>query len=76
MDTAVAVMKATAEIEGNASISITEEQVVVEKKGMGMNMNTVMDSAADSEMKYSHPVSVCRRLSNGSKKKKQNWKNT
>ncbi len=44
---------------------MAEEQAAVEKKGVGMNMNTVMDSAIDSEMKYFHPASVCRKHLNG-----------
>ena len=74
MDMKVVTTKVMAEVCGKMSIGMAEEQAAVEKKGMGMN--TAMGSAIDSEMKYSHPVSVCRRLSNGSKKKKQDWKNT
>ncbi|MGC8685898.1 MAG: hypothetical protein ACP5T7_09490 [bacterium] len=57
-------MKATKEVNGNLN-TITKAQVAVVKNGMGMNTNTGMDSAADSEMKYSHLVSVCRKHLNG-----------
>lgn len=63
MDMKVVTTKVMAEVCGKMSISMAEEQAAVEKKGMGMN--TAMGSAIDSEMKYSHPVSVCRKLSNG-----------
>lgn len=72
MDTKVAVMKVRAEAWTRMTIIIAQVKAAVEKKGMSM----AMGSAADSETNYSRRGSVCRKHSNGSRKKKQNWRNT
>ena len=70
----VAVTKVRAEACVRMNIIIAQVKAAVEKKGMGMSM--AMGSDADSEMNYSRRGSVCRKHSNGSRKKKQNWRNT
>lgn len=66
-------MKVRAEACGRMNIIIAQVRAAVEKKGMGMSMD--MGSAAGSETNCSRRGSVCRKHSNGSKKKKQNWRN-
>ena len=74
MDMKIAVMKVRAEACARMNIIIAQVKAAVEKKGMGMIM--AMGSAADSETNYSQRGSVCRKHSNGSRKKKKTWRNT